>query len=213
MKNKVIFIFIFAAISAAGIAAMIFLMQKRTESISTIKSNTESLTESQPKDEPQKIIAQTQSTLLDTAYFSLVLPDGWEQTSATDTLPIAIVNSKEQITNEKAREINFRTNLSVNSTELGEILFKDYVEDTKTRLIQAIPIIEITKKEQYSMNGKDAYYMEIKSVQNDLKFSTVVVLAVGKDSTVWAFSLNTIEELWPDYENIFFDIIKSIKIK
>ena len=207
MKNKIIFIFIFAAISAAGIAGLIFVMQKGTKSIPTIRPATELITESQSKEELEKL------TVMDTAYFSFVIPDGWQEADASNTLPIMITDSREKLTNNQAKEMNFRTNISINSAELGEILFKDYVEDTKTRLIQAIPIIEITKEEGYTINGKNAHFMEIKSVQNDLKFNTIVILAVGKDNTVWAFSFNTLEESRLDYKDIFSNIIKSIKMK
>jgi len=71
MKNKIIFIFIFAAISAAGIAGLIFVMQKGTKSIPTIRPATELITESQSKEELEKL------TVMDTAYFSFVIPDGW----------------------------------------------------------------------------------------------------------------------------------------
>ena len=207
MKNKIIFIFIFAAISAAGIAGLIFVMQKGTKSIPTIRPATELITESQSKEEFEKL------TVMDTAYFSFVIPDGWQEADASNTLPIMITDSREKLTNNQAKEMNFRTNISINSAELGEILFKDYVEDTKTRLIQAIPIIEITKEEGYTINGKNAHFMEIKSVQNDLKFNTIVILAVGKDNTVWAFSFNTLEESRLDYKDIFSNMIKSIKMK
>ena len=207
MKNKIIFIFIFAAISAAGIAGLIFVMQKGTKSIPTIRPATELITESQSKEELEKL------TVMDTAYFSFVIPDGWQEADASNTLPIMITDSREKLTNNQAKEMNFRTNISINSAELGEILFKDYVEDTKTRLIQAIPIIEITKEEGYTINGKNAHFMEIKSVQNDLKFNTIVILAVGKDNTVWAFSFNALEESWFDYKDIFSNMIESIKMK
>jgi len=218
MKNKIIFIFIFAAISAAGIAGLIFVMQKGTKSIPTIRLATELITESQSKEELEKLTVQpqkttSQSTLMDTAYFSFVIPDGWQEADASNTLPITITDSREKLTNNKAKEMNFRTNISINSVELGETLFKNYVEDTKTRLIQAIPIIEITKEEGYAINGKEAHYMEIKSVQNDLKFNTIVILAVGKDNTVWAFSFNALEESWFDYKDIFSNMIESIKMK
>ena len=207
MKNKIIFIFIFAAISAAGIAGLIFVMQKGTKSIPTIRPATELITESQSKEELEKL------TVMDTAYFSFVIPDGWQEADASNTLPIMITDSREKLTNNQAKEMNFRTNISINSAELGEILFKDYVEDTKTRLIRAIPIIEITKEEGYTINGKNAHFMEIKSVQNDLKFNTIVILAVGKDNTVWAFSFNALEESWFDYKDIFSNMIESIKMK
>ncbi|MDO8559123.1 MAG: PsbP-related protein [bacterium] len=218
MKNKIVFIIIFAAVSAAGIIAMIFFMQKGVKGIPAVNPAAELITESQSKKESEKLTVQPEKenqklTLMDTAYFSFVIPDGWQEADASNTLPIMITDSREKLTNNQAKEMNFRTNISINSAELGEILFKDYVEDTKTRLIQAIPIIEITKEEGYTINGKNAHSMEIKSVQNDLKFNTIVILAVGKDNTVWAFSFNTLEESWLDYKDIFSNMIKSIKMK
>ncbi|MBI2041531.1 MAG: hypothetical protein HYT20_00745 [Candidatus Nealsonbacteria bacterium] len=219
IKNKIVFIFIFAAISVAGIAALIFVMQKGTKSLPNVRQVTGLVDQFQLKNGPEKLTVQPeektlQSTILDTSYFSLNLPFGWERESlATDTLPIAIIDSQEKLTNDKAKEIDFRTNISINSTGLGSILLKDYVESVKTNLINAIPILEIMKEEQTNISGKDAYFLEIESVQKDLIFSTIVVFTIGKENTVWAFSFNTLKESRLNYKDVFDSIIKSIKMK
>lgn len=216
MKNKIIFVIVFIIIASAGIASMIFLVQKGGSIASPLEPSSEPEIKSEEKAETPA--AQTeketsQRTMVDTDYFSLTLLPGWEMTSEENTLPIMAVDSKEQVLNEKAKEIDFRTNLSVNQTGLGENSLKDYVETVKNSLLKNIPIIEITKEEQSLMSGKEAYFLEIESIQDDLKFNTFVALIAGKENTVWAFSFNTLEESWQKYKDIFYKIIEGLKMK
>lgn len=153
------------------------------------------------------------STLVETDYFTLIAPFGWEVESDANTLPIIIVDAQDKITDDKAKEIDFRTNLSINNASLAELSLEDYVEKVKTDLINAIPIIEIIKEELTVINGNEAYLLEIKSVQEDLKFSTLLALFAGKENTIWAFSFNTLQESWPYYKNIFHQTARSVKME
>lgn len=220
IRNKIIFIFIFVAVLSTGIFAMVYLVKKGNSVISPAKLELASETELQPpfqEEKPQSNAEPAEEApefmTMDTDYFTLVLPPAWKKSSEGDTLPVIIADSSEEAVNEKAKEINFHTNLSINSTSLGEASLKDYVENVKTSLIQTILIIEITKEERAEINGSDVYILEIKSIQQDLNFETVLAIFAGKDNTVWAFSFNTIEESWPDYKDVFYGIIDSIKKK
>jgi len=221
IKNKIIFIIIFIAVSSAGMALLIFLIQKGSPNTPIAGLEPELIDlidEPLLEDETEQTIAQPEKetslpSLLDTDYFNLLFPPGWEKKSGPDTLPIIIVNSPEEITNSKAKEIDFQTNLSINRAILGEVSFKDYIESVKVGLIQTIPIIEIVKEEEIAISDRGGYFLEIKSIQQDLKFSTLIFFIVGKENTVWAFSFNTLEESYPDYKDIFNQIVKEIKMK
>lgn len=207
MKTKIIFIIISIAIVSAGIVSMVFLVEKG-EPEEKVAAEEKSET---PAKEPEKEVSQ--ATLLDTDYFTITLPSSWEGTSKENTLPIMIADSQEQILGEKAKEIGFGTNLSINRAELGDGLFEDYVKNLKASLINNIPLIEITKEEKTAINGSDAYFLEIESIQQDLKFNTLVALVVNEANIVWAFSFNTLKESWPDYKDIFYQMVNSIKMK
>lgn len=218
-KNKIIFSIVFIAVLSAVIALLVFLTQKGSQN-APIAGFGPALIEDefQPEEEPKEAVAQPEKEvsrpmLLDTDYFSFVLPPGWEARSASNTLPIIIIDSREEITNIKAKEIDFRTSLSINSTELGGVSLKDYVESVKVSLIQAIPVIEIIKEEETAVDNKEAYFLEIKSIQQDLQFHTFLFFIVGKEDTVWAFSFNALEESYPDFKDIFDQAVKSIKMK
>lgn len=221
MLNKIIFVIIFVAVVSAGIAGMVFLANKGSSDIAPAKLEMASLTDPHlPSQEEKSRLNLTeppkkipQSITMETDYFTFVLPLSWTKSSEGYTLPIIIVDTLEEITDEKAKEIDFRTGLSINSMPLGETSLKDYVEKVKTSLIQAIPIIEITKEEQADINGSNVHIVEIVSIQQDIKFMTVLAIFAGKDNTVWAFSFNTIEEAWPYYKPIFYRTAQSVKMK
>lgn len=218
MKTKIIFTLVFIIIVSAGIVFMVFLTKRGSSVNNTATIGSELTPEFQseqkteaPATEPEKEIPQY--TTVDTDYFTLTLISGWQMTSEENTLPIIVIDSEEEVLNEKAKEIDFRTSLSIKWAELGENSFKAYVEGVKTGLVNTIPIIEITKEEQTSISGKEAYFMEIESIQEDLKFNTFVALVSGKGNSVWAFSFNALEESWPKYKDVFYEIIEGLKMK
>ena len=221
MKNNIIFVIIFIAVVSAGIVSMIFLAKRGSSAVLAPKSEMAAVvTESQPPKEEEIPQANTEplkellkSTEMDTDYFTLVLPPGWVKTSSGESLPFIITDSTEKVTDEKAKEIAFRTGLSINSMPLGETSLSDYVETMKTSLIQGIPIIEITKEEQVGINGSAAHILEIESIQKDIKFRTVLAIFTGKDNTVWAFSFNTLDDSWNGYKDVFHNITDSIVMK
>jgi len=206
--TKIIFTLSFIAILSAGIVLMVLLTQKGSSIVTAPPQSTTT----PPEPEEEKNIPQEAATL-DTDYFTLALPSGWEGTSATDTLPIIVADSQEEVINEKAKEIDFRTNLSINRGELAEKTLKDYIEGLKAGLVSTIPIMEITKEEETIVDDREAYLLEIESIQQDLKFSTLVILVSGKDNTVWAFSFNTLGESWSSYKDIFYQIVQNIEMK
>ena len=225
MKNKIIFVIIFIAVLSAGIAGMFFLTKKGSLGALTAGLGLEpAVKPEQPaaqqpeKEVPASVLNEVSeealtATLVETDYFSLIAPFGWDVKSDVNTLPVIIFDIQDKITNDKAKEIDFHTNLSINSASLGELSLKDYVEKVKNDLINAIPIIEIIKEEPTVISGNEAYLLEIKSVQQDLRFSTLLSLVMGKKNTIWAFSFNTLEETWPDYKSLFIQTARSVQMK
>lgn len=211
MKTKIIFTIVFIIILSSATAFLVFLTKKGSSIgpasvIPQSNEATEKSTTTPPVQPPQKVS-------VDTDYFAITMPTGWESSSEANVLPIIIADSKEQVIDEKAKEIDFRTNLSINRAPLGENSLIDYVEALKAGLSSLIPIMEITKEEVAEIDSREAYLMEIESIQQDLKFYTLVALAVDKENTVWAFSFNTLKESWLKYKEIFYETIEGIKFK
>lgn len=216
-RNKIIFIIFSLVLLSALVGAMVFLVNKSKKNPAvTTKIDFSSTTESKPEAERPAALPEKESPqamTMDTDYFTLNLPPAWEKSSKDDILPLTIVDTGRETTNAKAKEIDFKTNLSIDSTSLGDTSLKDYIESVKASLVQSISVINIVKEEAAQINGKDAFLLEIESTQQDLNFHTLLAFITGKDSTVWAFSYNTLEESWPVYENIFNQMIESIKMK
>lgn len=218
IKNKIIFGAIFVAVLSGMIISLIFLVQKgKSDSLTAglKESAPEQIAESQTQSEEQPNQTQKETdlpTFLETPFFILTLPAGWEQTSEGNDLPIIATNMAEKIVNEKAKEMDFKTNLSINGTKLGDMLFQDYIDSLKTNLVDSISVIDIKKEWTDYLNHRDVRFLEIHSVQRDMKFATLLAFIVDGD-IVWAFSFNTLEESWLNYKENFQKIFKGLRLK
>lgn len=209
MKNKIIFAIVFMVIVAVGIASMVFL-SKKGSSISVVPEVTPTPV---PVQNQVPVPEMPKVTTINTDSFDLTLPIGWDMTSRNNILPITAINSKEDFASEKAKEMDFRTNLSINGAQLGNYSLKDYVGMVKDNLTGNISVIEITKEEETPLAGHDAYFMEIESTQQELEFGTLIAFVVDGNNFVWAFSFNTLQNLWGTYKNDFYETIKGINLK
>lgn len=219
IKNKIIFGVIFAAVSSAMIISLLFLVQKGKSNSLTAElkeSVPEPINESQSEGQPQNEQKEKEAglpTLLETPFFILTLPAGWEQTSVGNDLPIVVMNMAEKVVNEKVKEMNFKTGLSINGTKLGDMLFQDYIDSLKTNLVDSISVIDIKREWADYLNYRDVRFLEIHSVQHDIEFATLLAFIVDEQNIVWAFSFNTLEESWPAYKDNFQKIFKGLRMK
>lgn len=152
-------------------------------------------------------------TAIRTNSFDLALPAGWEISSQDDVLPVVAANSKEEFVNEKVREVNFKTNLSINGTKLGDYSLRDYVRIVKDSLIDNLAVMNIVKEGDFTASDNEAYFMEVESTQQGLEFGTLIVFIVDKDNFVWAFSFNSLRSSWEEYKKVFYRTIEGIDFK
>ena len=209
MRTKILFILGFLMVLAAGVGFIV------------LRSGPEPATKSQAIEEEKNQESERESiqepeeiehfTLLTKENFTLGLPLGWTEITQPNLWPIVIIDLQEEITDEKAKEIGFQTNLSIDRAKLEETLPEDYIENVKTGLIQSIPIIEIAKEEKTTINDRVAYFLEISSIQQDLYFKTLLVFMVDEENTIWALSFNTLKESWLNYKDTFYQIAQSFK--
>ena len=150
--------------------------------------------------------------------FTITLPASWtEKTPPLADILLMAIDSQEEISDEKAKEIGFQTNVAVKNDDLGQYeqtyTLAEYIDSVKTSLIQVIPGINFTKEKQNTINGFNAFFMECETTQDEINFGTLLVFIEGKDSFLWAISFNTLQSSWPTYEEKFYQIAESFKLE
>lgn len=155
-------------------------------------------------------------TTLVKAEFTITLPPGWQEVpDFPDVLAMAI-DTQETITAE-LEDVDFRTNLSIKSDDLSKYSqvqgIQDYVESIKASLVQLIPGIKFTFEDEDTVDTRRAIFVECESRQEDIDFKTLLVFIEGDDQAVWGLSFNTLQESWPAYRDVFYQMAESFKLE
>ena len=168
-----------------------------------------------PENSGQEKKQTDKETLLVKDGFTVILPPGWQETPNFPEVLLMAVDAGEEIVNEKAREIGFRTNFSIKGDDLKkydkEYSIEEYASSIKTALIQAISGIEFTYEDQGIINNNNAFFIECQSTQEEIDFKTLLVFIEGNDDIIWALSFNALQNSWSAYQDSFYQIAESFK--
>lgn len=150
--------------------------------------------------------------------FEIILPPGWQEaTSSSEGFLLLAFDGKEDVSIGNFQKLDFRTNLSVKSDDLGKYSSLDtlekYVESMKISLIQAVPGINFIQEGQKTINGAQAIFIECSSRQRENDFKTLLIFVKGSDSAIYAISFNTFQGSWLKYKGVFEQIAQSFKLK
>ena len=209
MNSRILVLLILSIlIGLSGIGVFVFENTKETPLI---------LQEEKIEKEEEKVEEVVKETLLAKDDFTITLPAGWQEiTDSPEVLAMAI-DAKEEIADEKAKNIDFRTNFSIKSDDLGKYSklsgAQDYIESIKTSLVQLIPSIEFTHEEQRTIDGNNAFFVECESTQEETDFKTLLVFVEGSNNIIWAISFNTFQNSWLTYRDLFYQIAESFRLK
>lgn len=173
--------------------------------------------------EEESIVKQAEDVLTETVAdkgsFEITLPVGWMEIQGQDMGDILImaVDAQEEITNEKANEVGFATNFLLKSDDMKQYetirSVEDYAKSVKDSLFPVIPGIEFIKEQAGLINGNEAFFIESQSRQDEIDFKTLLVFVLGKDNIIWALSFNTLADSWPTYQELFYQMANSLKLK
>lgn len=219
MNLKTLIILI-SSVVLAVLAAFAFIYYSdaiKPESENNISLDTEEPKEESPliKEEPIEEEKEYKETFIAKDDFELILPVGWQEAIAPEDFLFMAADFSEIITNEKAIEVNFRTNFSVKKDDLTkyseEYSPKTYAESVKISLMQTIPGIEFTYDEQTTVNNRQAYFVECESTADGIGYKTLLVFIKTEDNAMWAISFNTFSDSWQNYRDQFYQITQSFK--
>ncbi len=202
MKNKIVIIAGVLIILAIGIGVGIYV-SKNNKSEGSKQEAVKTEEENQP----------SQNNVLATDDFSLDRPEGWREAPAPTGVSMMIVNADEEIIDEEAKKINFRSYFSVSYDTFNGRSREEYVKYIKDSLVQALPGIIFTEEKSGIANGNDTYFIESEANQKGIDFKVFIALIKGKNNDVWAMSFNTTKSYWPNYKNLFYQTVASFKMK
>ena len=209
MNSKILVLLIL--MSLIGLSVVGVFVYKNNEETPLI------LKEEKIEKEEEKVEEVAKETLLVKDDFTITLPAGWQEIIDFPEVLAMAIDAKEEIADEKAKNIDFRTNFSIKSDDLGKYSklsgAQDYIESIKTSLVQLIPSIEFTHEEQRTIDGNNAFFVECESTQEETDFKTLLVFVEGSNNIIWAISFNTFQNSWLTYRDLFYQIAESFRLK
>ena len=191
--------------------------EETTSIIDGLDSTDPSSTIVKEKTETENNEEQLKETRIVKDDFEITLPAGWAEIADYPEILLMAVDTKEEVSEEILEKLDFRTNISIKSDDLGKYdklnNAKEYAEGMKASLVQLISEIEFTHEEEGTIGGHDTFYVECESIQEGANFKTLLVFIVGNRNDIYAISLNTFLDSWPDYKDPFYQIAESFKFK
>ena len=212
MNSKILILLILMSlIGLGGAGVFVYKNKEETPLIPLIKE------EAKPAIKESFNVVQGKETLLVKDDFTITLPVGWQEVTDFPEVLVMAIDAREEITNEKAKNIDFKTNFSIKSDDIGKYSklhgAQEYIESVKTSLVQLIPSIEFTHEEQGIIDGNNAFFIECESTQEGINFKTLLVFIEGSNNIIWVISFNTFQNSWLTYRDLFYQIAESFRLK
>ena len=144
--------------------------------------------------------------------FTVVPPTGWIRTQIPSTLVSYQNFSEVQPKGSAAEKINFKSYTAIsfdntNNKTLGEI-----TEIVKRQLESVAPTISFSSIVDGTIGSQPAKLIEADLLMQDINFKVVMAIAMKGDK-YFTISSNTTAEKWPEYKDIFYNMLNSFKFK
>jgi hypothetical protein len=151
---------------------------------------------------------------IDTNYFKLVLPSGWEtQEPAPEKFVLKATYIKNNSKDPLARKINYKTNLYIAREELDGKTLSGYVSllNDKIKKVNSDSIIH--SENETIFNGNQAYLVDVELKDNGIEFKSIAGVVQGKNDDVWVISFNTPKLDWITTAAQFYGVLNSFQLK
>lgn len=151
---------------------------------------------------------------IDTNYFRLKLPPGWEtQEPAPEPFLLKATYVKNGSQDPLARKINYRTNLSIAHETLEGETLATYASllEAKIKSLQDKAIIR--SESQTIFNNNSAYLIDAETKDNNIELKNIIVVIRGERDDAWVISLNTTKLDWDNMASQFYEVLNSFQLK
>lgn len=155
---------------------------------------------------------ETQKDIIESEFFSIKLPSGWVEVTPIQGSYAMVIKDSEQIIDTVAKELGFASYYSVVGDTYIEDNIQDYLNKVKASLEQNFTGIILTDKENHKTENGEIYFIESEFNQQEIDLKSLLAIQI-KNENVWIVSFNTLDEKWGEYEELFYEIADSFKIK
>ncbi len=150
--------------------------------------------------------------VMENEFFSVKLLNEWIQVQPISGAYAMAIKDKEQINDAVAKELGFASYYSVVKDTYIEKSVQDYLNKIKTSLEQNFTGIILSDKESHKTENGEIYFIESEFNHQNINLKSLLAINI-KNENVWIVSFNTLQEKWQEYENLFYEIADSFKIK
>jgi len=209
MKKPLIFLLVFSLLTIS--ACSLKPAEKKTDT----KGNP-SLVNQNPQskgpDLPQTV--NNESRLVAKDAFSLEAPANWKESPAMmPGISLMMINSTEKNDRPEVKKINFRSYFSVSYDTLKENTLEQYIVILKEKLSRTITGIRFQDLEPTIIDGRPAKVFSADLNQQGVDFKILMFVAEGNNKDVWMIPFNTLPEDLSGYNDLFYKIATSFRIK
>jgi len=164
----------------------------------------------QGKEETQE--QEKEKNILNKEYYSIEVPEGWEETRGVPGISAMIANLNEENADPAVAKIGFKSYFAVAYEGSKERNMQEFIDYSKEQLEQGGTGITITSEEEITIDSREAYLMQGELEQQGAKFKAFIVIIKGNGDDMWFITFNTAFDNWQRYDDLFYEIINSFKI-
>jgi len=151
---------------------------------------------------------------IDTNYFRLKLPPGWEtQEPAPEPFLLKATYVKNGSQDPLARKINYRTNLSIAHETLEGETLATYASLLEAEIKSLQDKAIIRSESQTIFNNNSAYLIDAETKDNNIELKNIIVVIQGERDDAWVISLNTTKLDWDNMAFQFYEVLNSFQLK
>ena len=144
--------------------------------------------------------------------FTIIPPTGWIQTHLPSTL-VSYQNSSEvQPKGSTAEKINFKSYMAVSSYSTSGKTLDEVVDLVKRQVESVAPTISFLPVSDGTIDNQPAKFIEANVSMQEVDFKVMLAVAMKGDK-YFTISSNTTTEKWPEYRDIFYNVLNSFKFK
>lgn len=143
--------------------------------------------------------------------FSILMPAGWRLDSGNDRYIKIVVNAKE---NNSDVNSEFKTYYGISITSLeDDQTMEEFIEYNKGNISKKKePRSEIISEGYQDINGKQVYLIDYDFTEEEIEYKHVLYF-FNQQENVWVINFTTQKRNWPDYQDIYKQIVDSFEIK
>jgi len=153
-----------------------------------------------------------EKNILTQDYFSIEIPEGWEETRGIPGISAMIANLNEENEDEEVLEMGFKSYFAIAYERNIDRTMEEFVEYTKNELIESGAGIKIISEENIIINSREAYLIEGELEQQGVNFKAFVAIIEGHGDDMWFITFNTALNGWERYQGLFNEVFQSFTL-